>query len=104
MLVHTGCVLLQNGSSKPELQRWPGGVVTQVEAEESFLIFEGSHNFPVGQELRVMRNGKPVGVVRVRQERQKRFHSADILQGDAAPGDVVEAPLPLPRPEEAEDR
>jgi len=89
-----GCAMLGSEKGEPEIRHWPGGVVTRVEFAEKFLIFEGSHTFPPGQELRVMRNGRPVGTVQVRADRIKRFHSADILEGTAQEGDVVEAPLP----------
>lgn len=75
----------------------PAGIVQRVNFAEKYLVFEASHLFATGEELVVMRDGRPAGRVRVLSIRRKRIQSADILEGAPRVGDIVErfsAPQP----------
>jgi hypothetical protein len=89
----SGCLLFPSREPEPRIGVWPGGVVRRVNFAEKFLIVEASHRFEPGSELLVMRDGRRVGTVRIREERIKRHVAADLLEGSAAEGDVVERPL-----------
>ena len=90
----TGCLTWESTPQSDPITVYPAGIVKRVNFAEKYLVFEASHSFDAGKVLTVIREGSPVGKVRVLAFKRKRIQSADILEGVPEPGDVLEGPPP----------
>ncbi len=68
----------------------PAGVVRIVNLPQHYLVFESLYPFPPGTRLSVWNHGRPTGNIRVLEARERGFFSADLLEGTARPGDLLE--------------
>lgn len=89
-LMLTGCALFRPAPPPPEITHRPAGVVTRVNAAEKYLIFESPHTFSAGETLQAVRDGRPTATLRVHPLRRRGFQAADVLEGSAREGDLVE--------------
>ena len=76
----------------------PVGIVRSVNLHERYLVFEAEFRTPPGQEMRLLRDGLPVGRLQAGAVRKRKFQSADILEGSPRVGDLVEPRLSSAQP------
>jgi hypothetical protein len=90
LLLSLSACLGRRNPPETETRFRPAGVVRIVNSAERYLIFESFFAFAPGQELSVMHKGRKSGVVRVLELRKRPQFAADLLEGSARPGDIVE--------------
>ena len=66
-----------------------GYPVVRKGASGRYVLIKAPRGLPPGATLVVLRDGKPVGSVRVSGPRQPGWLSADIVEGDIKPGDFA---------------
>lgn len=93
LLGYSACVNTPAPEDNPP--RPPVGIVFSVNLAERMLVFESEYRIPPGMQMRLLRDGSTVGMLRAGSVRRRRFQSADILEGRPQPGDLVEPLLPV---------
>ncbi|MEX2607802.1 MAG: hypothetical protein WD708_10695 [Kiritimatiellia bacterium] len=96
-LVCGGCALFHSSERPPEDPRpSPVGIVRFINRPEHYLIFEAENAIPAGTGLLILREGRRVGSARVGTQQNRKFQTADILEGAPSVGDVVQPRQWLP--------
>jgi hypothetical protein len=96
LLFFSGCAIFRSGDPSPEDSPPPSlGIVRFINRPEHYLIFEAERPIPAGTGLLILREGRRVGAARVGTQQNRKFQTADILDG--AP-DVLDVVQPRSRP------
>lgn len=94
-VVSGGCALFRSTERPPEDPVPPAlGIVRFINRPEHYLIFEAENVIPAGTGLLILREGRRVGTARVGTQQNRKFQTADILEGAPSVEDVVQ-PRPL---------
>lgn len=82
-------------------RRPPVGIVRSVNLAERYVIFEAEFRIPPGMDMRLLRDNRPVGLLKSQRYRRRKFQAADILEGRPQQGDLVE-PVSAVEPQPAQ--